>query len=66
MLLKDSILVSDAIDEGLEPLRKILVGSKRYLNHYVDQIITLLSRHPEKGKEAFGQINKVIITNLFI
>jgi len=59
MLLKDSASISDTIDEGLEPLRKILVGNKSYLNHYIYQIMALLSRHPEKGKEAFGQINKV-------
>ena len=59
--LRDPSLVPDAVDACLGPLRKIIRGPKTYLRPFVEQCITIFSRNPEKGKEAFLEINKVIL-----
>ena len=71
VLLRDSTLVSEAIEECLEPIRKIAMGNKPYLGQYIEQCVTILFRHPEKGRQAYNDFNKVnllrnVIITLFI
>lgn len=59
VLLKDSTLAFEAVDECLEPIRKIAMGNKAYLTQYLEQCVTILFRHPEKGRQAYHDFNKV-------
>ena len=60
ILLKDPSFVPDAVDACTGPLRKIIRGQKAYLRPFAEECITVFCRNPEKGKEAFSEINKVI------
>lgn len=60
VLLKDPTLVWEAIEECLEPIRKIAMGNKPYLTQYIEQCATILFRHPERGRQAYDNFNKVM------
>lgn len=58
VVTNDESLASEALDECLKPLRTIYVGKRVYLAKYIEQIVAALSRHAERGKEAFTEFNK--------
>lgn len=60
-MVRDQLLVSDAIEQCIVPLKKLLTSNKTYLKSLVENALTLLIRDPKHGKEIFNELNKVNI-----
>lgn len=59
MLLKDQLLVADAIEQCVLPLKQLLLSNKTYLRPLVENALSILIRDPKKGKDIFNELNHV-------
>ena len=65
ILYKEKSIIPDFIDESLESIQRILASEKTYLRSILESIVTLIAQDPNCGREAFKQVNKVLLYNQY-